>query len=144
MPIAMDTLAEPKTLPTTVGIVEKNPPFEIPLMMTKTIIGPRVVEAGQMTNMLMAVRLSEMKSVLSGPSLSHRMPQPILPTADAKLKPATRPAPVLEDSPIDLEYRGRKNGGTNRGNVPNAPDRKMKMNVNDLNNRLQCGVSDVR
>jgi hypothetical protein len=136
MLIAIDTLADPNTFPTTVGIVEKNPPLETPLMITKAIIGASVVEAGHRASMLNAVSERERKSVFSGPSLSQRIPHPILPIADEKLKPATKAAPVLDDRPIDLEYSGKKKGGTKRGNVPTAPAMKMITKVNDLNKRL--------
>jgi len=52
MPIAVDTLAEPKTLPTTVGMEEKNPPFIKPLSTAKTAKGARVVDAGQRASMV--------------------------------------------------------------------------------------------
>lgn len=100
MPIATDTLAEPKTFPTTVGIVEKNPPFAAPLMMTKIARGARVVEAGQRASILTAVSISEMNSVLSAPILSQSSPQTIRPTAEQRLNPARRPAPVLDGSPM--------------------------------------------
>ena len=93
MPIATPTLLLPKTLITTVGIVLKNPPFAAPLITTNAIRGPREVETGQITSILTALRARAMKSVLTGPIQSHRNPQMSLPTAEEKLKPATRPAP---------------------------------------------------
>jgi hypothetical protein len=103
IPIAIDIRADPKTSTTTVGIVEKNPPLDTPFTSTKIIIGASVVEAGQMTSMLRAVRVNEMNSVFSEPILSHMIPEPILPTAEEKLNPATRPAPVVGDKPIDVQ-----------------------------------------
>ncbi|KAI6765429.1 hypothetical protein HG530_006499 [Fusarium avenaceum] len=47
IPMAVDTRAEPNTLPTTVGIDEKKPPFIKPFRTAKTANGARVVEAGQ-------------------------------------------------------------------------------------------------
>jgi len=140
MPIAMETLAEPNTLLTTVGMVEKNPPFDMPFTTTNNTIGVRLTETGHIISILRAVKVSDMNSVLSAPNLSQRRPQPILPTAEDKLKPATRAAPVLEDRPMDLEYNGRKKGGTNRGNVPIAPARKTTTKVNDRNKRLYNGI----
>ena len=137
MPIAVETLAEPKTFPTTVGIVEKKPPFEMPFKITKAIKGPKLVEAGHKASMLSPVIMSDISKVLRAPSLSHNMPQPIRPTADEKLNPATSPAPVPDDKPIDFAYSGMKNGGTNNGNVPIAPPKKIMTNVNDLKSRLE-------
>lgn len=137
IPIATDTRAEPKTLPTTVGMVAKNPPFAMPLMITKMISGPREIETGQRTSMLNAVSKREMNSVFRGPSLSLLKPQRSRPTADEKLKAATRPAPALELRRRELAYRGKKNGGTKRGNVATAPATKSTMNRISRNSRLK-------
>ncbi|KAK5637065.1 hypothetical protein RRF57_012777 [Xylaria bambusicola] len=137
IPIATVTRADPKQFPTTVGIVEKNPPFAIPFTTLKTVSGARDVDTGQTASMLMAARLSARKRALRGPILSHRIPLKILPTADAKLKPANRPAPVAELRPIALAKRGMKNGGTSRGNVPIAPPTKTKTKLGFLNRRLE-------
>lgn len=102
MLIATATLALPKTFPTTVGIVEKKPPFDMPLMRTKTISGPMVVDAGHMASMLMAVNRTDTNSVLSDPIRSHAKPDTIRPTAEARLKPATRPAPAVDEKPREL------------------------------------------
>ncbi len=102
MPIATETLAEPKTLPTTVGMVEKNPPFAAPLMMAKATRGTSVLDTGHNTSMLNALRRRDIKTVLSGPIRSHRNPNPSRPKADEKLKPATKPAPVLVERPKDV------------------------------------------
>lgn len=127
MAMATATRADPNTLPTTVGIVEKKPPFAAPLITTNTASGATAVDSGHSANMLKAVNMNEMKRVFSGPKTSHANPLAIRPNALAKLKPATSPAPVLDDMPRELLYSGRKNGGTNRGNVPIAPARKMVM-----------------
>lgn len=84
---------------TTVGTVEKYPPFAAPLITTKTINGARESDTGQIINILKALRIKERKSVLTGPTESARNPQHIRPTADEKLNPATRPAPVEGVSP---------------------------------------------
>jgi hypothetical protein len=136
IPIAVGTLADPKTFPTTVGIVAKKPPFAAPLMTTKRARGARVVDDGHRASILTAVSTREMKRVLRGPNLSQRRPQMIRPIADEKLKPASNPAPVLEDSPIDRLYRGIKNGGTSNGNVPTAPAAKTSRNPGSLKSRL--------
>jgi hypothetical protein len=99
MPIATDTLADPKTFPTTVGMQEKNPPLEAPLIMTKAINGPNELEMGHNTSILAALRMRDMNSVLSGPIASHRKPHTRRPTAEEKLNPATSPAPTLDDKP---------------------------------------------
>lgn len=125
MAIATATRADPNTLPTTVGMVEKKPPFAAPLITTNTASGATLVDSGHSASMLKAVSMNDMKSVFSGPTTSLRNPHPMRPNALAKLKPASRPAPVLADMPSELLYSGRKKGGTNRGNVPMAPARKM-------------------
>ena len=106
------TLILPKTLLTTVGIVEKKAPLAAPLITTKTISGASVVDAGQTASMVMAVKLNDTSSVLSEPSLSHAMPDPIRPNAEARLKPATRLAPTPGENPMDLVYIGMKKGAT--------------------------------
>ncbi|KAK7725066.1 hypothetical protein SLS57_003979 [Botryosphaeria dothidea] len=127
MAIATATRADPNTLPTTVGIVEKKPPFAAPLITTNTASGATAVDSGQRASMLKAVNMNEMKRVFSGPTTSLMSPHAMRPNALAKLKPATSPAPVPADMPSELLYSGKKNGGTNRGNVPMAPARKMVM-----------------
>lgn len=99
MPIDTDTLADPKTLPTTVGIVAKKPPLAIPLIITKAMRGPKVLDTGHKINMLPALRIRETKSVFNGPTASLMNPQVNRPMAEEKLKPATRPAPAPEDNP---------------------------------------------
>lgn len=99
--MATDTLWDPNTLPTTVGIVEKNPPFAAPLRTTNATKGASVVEAGHKASIVMALINKEINKALSDPILSQRKPQSILPAADERLKPANRPAPVDEDKPID-------------------------------------------
>jgi hypothetical protein len=136
MPIATETLAEPNVLPTTVGIVAKKPPFEAPLITTNTARGASVVDFGHSVRMLTAVRIREQKSVLIDPSLSQSSPQIIRPIAEEKLNPASKAAPVLDDSPIDRLYRGMKKGGTNKGNVPMAPTRKTSRKLVSLKRRL--------
>lgn len=144
MPIATVTRAEPKQLPTTVGMVEKKPPFAIPFTTLKIASGARVVDTGHTASILTAARLSARNRALRGPILSHKMPLKILPIADAKLNPANRPAPVVELKPIALAKRGMKNGGTRRGKVPIAPAKKMKTKLGFLNRRLKtCQYSDI-
>lgn len=143
MLIAIATRALPKTLPTTVGIVEKNPPFDTPLIKTKAIMGARVVDAGHIASMVIAAKMSERNSVLRDPSLSQASPQAIRPKADARLKPATNPAPVVDENPSDFVYNGRKKGGTNNGNVPTALAKKTRSKVNDLNNCLEVSAHHI-
>lgn len=101
IPIATPTRRLPNTLPTTVGIVLKNPPFAAPLIITKAIKGPNVFDTGQSTSMLSALRIRERRRVFTGPIESDSNPQHNRPTADEKLKPATRPAPADADSPSE-------------------------------------------
>lgn len=88
-------------------MVEKNPPFAIPLIMTKTTSGPIDVDTGQRTSMLTALSRRDIKRVFSGPRASQHMPQPNRPIADEKLNAATRPAPTLDFIPMVLVYKGR-------------------------------------
>ena len=136
MLIATATLALPKQLLTAVGIVEKNAPLAAPLMMTKTMSGASVVDCGHTAMLVSAVRMRDAKTVLREPSLSLMTPEPIRPKADARLKPATRPAPVLEEKPRDLVNMGMKKGGTKSGNVPMALPKKTRTNVKDRKSDL--------
>jgi hypothetical protein len=77
-------------------MVAKKPPFAMPLMITKAIKGPIELDTGQSTNTLTALRSRETVTVFKAPILSQLRPQTRRPIADAKLKAATRPAPVLE------------------------------------------------
>ena len=95
IPIATLTLALPKTLPATVGMVAKKPPLAAPLMITNAIRGPNEVETGHRINMLAADVTRARKSEFKGPIKSHSNPEKSRPMADEKLKPATRPAPAL-------------------------------------------------
>lgn len=136
IPITTDTLADPNVLPTTVGMVEKNPPFAMPFTITNTIKGPKEVETGQMISILSALNSSDMNSVLRGPTKSLKSPHSNLPSAEEKLKAATTPAPVLDDIPSEFVKSGRKNGGTNRGNVATAPIAKRSTKRMSRNKRL--------
>lgn len=103
IPIATPTRRLPNTLPTTVGIVLKNPPFAIPFITTNAISGPNVLDTGQMTSILMALMSNAMKRVLTGPMKSDKNPHARRPTAEEKLNPATRPAPVEGERPSEVE-----------------------------------------
>lgn len=117
-------------------MVEKKPPFAIPLTITKTTNGPREVEIGQIINMLSALSRREMNSVFNGPTKSLHSPQSNLPSAEEKLNAATIPAPVLDDIPREAVKRGRKKGGTRRGNVAIAPIAKRRTKRMSRNRRL--------
>jgi hypothetical protein len=112
IPIATLTLALPKTVPATVGITAKKPPLAAPLMMTNAISGPNEVEAGHRTNILSADVIRAKNRAFNGPIRSQSSPEMSRPTADEKLKPATRPAPELAARWREDAYRGRKKGGT--------------------------------
>jgi hypothetical protein len=101
MPIVTLIFAEPKMWPTTVGIIEKNPPTATPAMSTKTMSTPRELAKGQMRNMVVPSSDMDIKATFREPILSLRNPEEIRPTAEAALNAATSPAPVLEDRPID-------------------------------------------
>lgn len=126
--IATDTLREPKTAPTTVGITAKKPPFAIPFIITNAIKGLNDVEIGQITSMEIPETTILTRSVFSGPVKSAVKPRRSLPTALEDLNPATRPAPADFDRPRLLAYSGRKNGGTNSGNIANAPAKNSRIN----------------
>jgi hypothetical protein len=70
-------------------------------MITNAIKGPNEFDTGQRTSMLKALIISERSKVFTGPMKSDKIPQHSRPTADEKLKPATRPAPADGDSPSD-------------------------------------------
>jgi hypothetical protein len=95
IPIATLTLELPKTLPATVGMVAKKPPLAAPLMITNAMSGLNEVETGQRTNILTADVIKARNSEFKGPIRSQSNPEKSRPTADEKLKPATRPAPAL-------------------------------------------------
>lgn len=97
--MATETLCDPNTVPTTVGIVAKNPPFAAPFMITKMTSGASESETGHITKTLIVVRNRPMKSVFRGPKASAARPELSRPTAEEILKPATRPAPALEERP---------------------------------------------
>jgi hypothetical protein len=82
-------------------MVEKNPPLAAPLMITNKISGPREFDTGHKTSMLNALIIRERRSVFTGPMESERSPQQRRPTAEEKLKPATRPAPADADRPSE-------------------------------------------
>lgn len=136
IPMATDTRCEPKTLPTTVGMVEKNPPFAIPLKMTKIAKDASDLEIGHITNMVMAFNNRQKNRVFKAPNRSQKRPHKARPIAEEKLNPANRPAPVADESPTDRLYNGRKNGGTNNGKVPTAPAINMIKNLESLNRDL--------
>lgn len=131
-------------MPTTVGIVAKNPPLAAPFIITKTTTGPSESETGQIANMLTVVRNKPMKSVFRGPRASAARPKPSRPTADEMLKPATRPAPALEERPREALYRGMKKGGTRSGKVAMTPTRNIAVNLKSRKRFLwRWSASDV-
>lgn len=126
-----------KTVPTTVGIVEKKPPLAVPLMITKTTNGAMDVETGHRMSMLRALRGRDINRVFNGPKKSLQNPQTNLPSAEEKLNAATSAAPVLDAMPIESVYSGRKNGGTKSGTVARAPVRKSRTKRRSRRRRLQ-------
>lgn len=130
------TRADPNTFPTTVGMVEKNPPFDMPLMMTNATSGPIELETGHRTSMLTALRRREMKSVFSGPSVSLQYPHMSRPSAEEKLNAATTPAPTEDFIPSEEVNKGRKKGGTKSGNMAIAPTKKRSVKRGSRKRRL--------
>jgi hypothetical protein len=104
--------------------------------MTNTINGASELDTGHSTSILNALCNNERKSVFTGPIKSARNPHQRRPTAEEKLKPATKPAPAEGESPSELLYSGRKKGGTKSGKVPIEPARKRVMNWMFLKRRL--------
>ncbi|KAF3906961.1 hypothetical protein AA313_de0210010 [Arthrobotrys entomopaga] len=100
MPIATLTRTDPNRCPTTVGMVAKNDPFATPLMSTNAINVPMLVLTGHKISILRALASIPRNKAFTAPSRSARAPKPIRPSADAKLNPATRPAPADELSPM--------------------------------------------
>ena len=107
------------------------------MIITNTMSEASEFDIGHNAVILIPHRSSERNSVFSGPRISQRNPQAILPTAEEKLKPATRPAPVLEERPSEWLYMGRKKGGTKSGNVPTAPATKRITNRKSRKRRLE-------
>lgn len=139
--MATDTLAAPKIAATTVGMQEKKPPLAAPLTMAKATNGPKEVETGQSTSILPALRTNDRRRVFTGPMESHSTPHKSRPIAEEKLKPATRPAPRLDERPSEVLYKGRKKGGTNKGKVPIAPARNNRINLMSLSSDLYSYLS---
>lgn len=99
--MALDTLSEPKTLPTVVGIAEENAPLHAPLSTTKAMRLAVVVERGHKMSIVSALAVSAHRSVFAAPNRSLTHPEMMRPAAEAKLKPATRNAPVLGPIPSE-------------------------------------------
>ncbi|KFY84752.1 hypothetical protein V500_09015 [Pseudogymnoascus sp. VKM F-4518 (FW-2643)] len=97
--------------PSTRGLLT-NPPFAAPLITTNAISDPSEVHTGHITKILKALKTTARRSVLTGPMKSDRRPQRRRPTADDKLNPVTRPVPFDPVRPSELQYKGRKKGGT--------------------------------
>jgi hypothetical protein len=57
--------------PTTIGTVENQPPLEIPFTMAKIRVGVKEVEAGQITNRLIALRRRVRNSEFMDPMVSQ-------------------------------------------------------------------------
>ena len=70
-------------------------------MITNTTRDPRECESGQTKNRLIVVKSSPKRRVFRGPRASAAMPDVRRPAAEDMLKPATRPAPAVEDRPSD-------------------------------------------
>lgn len=114
MPITTGILRLPNSELTTGGMPEKKLPLPKPFRTTKTARGPTDVERGHTRSKVNAFSSIEIKSVLTGPNLSHMTPQTSLPIAEARLNAATRAAPAVGESPRLAQYSGRKNGATRR------------------------------
>lgn len=107
------------------------------MRITNTTRGGSEAEVGHTMSIDRAVRRRLMNSVLRGPRRrSDTNPLRIRPAAEAKLKTHTSIAPVAVLIPRDWAYSGRKKGGTNRGNVANAPARKRRLKSSDLKSDL--------
>jgi hypothetical protein len=113
------------------------------LIITNAINGPKLLLTGHKTNILIAENNSAMKSVLTGPIESDRKPHARRPTAEEKLNPATRPAPAEGERPREVEYKGRKKGGTKRGKVPMVPAKNRVVNCTFLNRFHSINVAVV-
>lgn len=106
---------------TTLGMSEKNAPVKrtsaygdglrlesvhspaaTPVRITKTIKGPTLPLNGQTKSKLIAFVAKAIMSELIGPIQSASCPKAILPTADARLKPAARAAEDEWESPMEV------------------------------------------
>jgi hypothetical protein len=92
----------------------------MPAIMTKTTKGAISVDSGQTSSMPIPFNPIARIKLFTGPMMSESWPKEIRPSAEARLKPDTRPAEANEERPIDCPYIGRKKGGTRRGNVASA------------------------
>jgi hypothetical protein len=73
------------------------------LIITNAISGPKLLLTGHRTNILNALKSNAMNNVFTGPIESDRNPHANRPTADEKLKPATKPAPAEGERPREVE-----------------------------------------
>ncbi|KAK5936617.1 hypothetical protein PMZ80_011145 [Knufia obscura] len=130
VPMLMARLARPgpDRAAMAVGIATKNDPFPAPLIAAKITRGAKVLLTGHIASMLMALANIVIASVFRAPILSHATPDNIRPIVVESPKPATRPAPVLGENPIELENSGMKNGGTNSAKVLAAPAKHRHRN----------------
>lgn len=101
IPMVTLMFAEPNMCPTTVGIMETIPPTVNPDTRTKRINTPNVLANGQTTNIQVPRSPKDAQRTFKEPNLSLMKPQLMRPRAEDALKPATSPAPVALDRPID-------------------------------------------
>ena len=125
---ALATREDPYICPTTLGIVEKKPPFPIPFNTMNTTSGARLVDTGHTASMLTAARSRVSASAEIGPTRSPSAPKPTRPTADERLNSARSAEAVKADAPREFAYNGMKKAGTRIGNVARPEPRKRSMN----------------
>jgi hypothetical protein len=118
----IDAAADPgASVATAVGKATKKLPLAQPLIMAKTKSGGKDELTGQMASIDTLLTKAAKANALKAPIRSQIQPPANRPTAVDAPNPATSPAPVEAERPMDLAKTGRKNGGTNKANTPTAP-----------------------
>jgi hypothetical protein len=135
---ALAANSDPNIFPTTTGIRLKNPPEPAPFRMAKRTTMPTEDETGHTTMMLVLLMTRESRRPLIGPKMLSA-PRPIIirPAADAMFHVARITAQIPFESPIELAYSGRRNGGTKSGKVATAPMTKRMQNFMFLKRCLE-------
>lgn len=91
-----------------VGKLTKKNPFAQPLMIANVQSGPSDALTGQIASMLKALMKAARTKALMAPMRSHIQPPKRRPMAVAAPNPATSPAPVEAERPIELAKSGYK------------------------------------
>jgi hypothetical protein len=102
-----------------------------------------VSETGHIESIVIALMSMAMKIVFGGPIWSQENPETSRPMAVEKLKPASRAAPVLDGSPREWVYRGRKKAGTKSAKVATEPAKNTMRKEKSRNKRHSMKDADL-